>query len=108
MDARLADLQAPRDLGKRDATRRQPMDFGRLGPRGRLAALVLAFSLRLRDAFALPLQHGLALEFGHAAEDREHELMRRWRARTPACSRHRLEAAEAPPSAAFCDASFLG
>ena len=44
-----------------------------LRPCGRLTALVLTLSLRLRDALALPLQHHLALELRHRSEHVQHQ-----------------------------------
>lgn len=64
------------DLGRSKSLGLEPEYISLFGSRRRLAALKLAFRLRLSDPHALPLKHKLALELGDAAKDRQHEAAR--------------------------------
>ena len=79
VDACPADLELPGNLSCAHAALEQRQHFISLRARRRSAALVFAFRLRLGDAFALALQHDLALELGDGADHVEDQAADRRR-----------------------------
>jgi len=73
------DIAAPGNLDGADTLRGEQPHLIGLGPRRRLPAFVFAIAFRLGDAFALALEHRLALECGDRAQHGQHQFAGRRR-----------------------------